>query len=222
MSPKIALSFLYLLFLIAFAFVPQTNAQDLTKSNNNFQNELHWDLSIDAYNLLKSGTPLMMLRYAKNPEKSALRLNVGFDYDNLKPSGKVDSLSPDITLYTQSTLNYLLEAGIEFRKSNGRFQLFYGPNASYSWYKQKNVPSDQLPETFETSTVTVGKIGAGAFVGVRYFVLKNLAISTETSLAYYAQRSKAFIGQNSNEAGVTRGYGIKFLPLNHLYISFFF
>lgn len=197
-------------------------AQAVKKQPNVTKNEYHWDLSLDTYKLFKSGVPSMMLRYAKNPERSALRLNLGFDYNQSQPLGKIDSLSPAVPILTQSFLNSFIEGGVEFRRTNGRFQLFYGPSVSFSWYKQKIVPSKNWAQDFESSTVTVGKPGAGVFMGVRYFLLKRLALSSETSLNYFRQSSKNYIGKDKDQAAVTRAYGFQLVPLSNLHVSFFF
>ncbi len=179
-----------------------------------------WDISLDAYNLLKSGTPNVLIRYAPNPEKFAYRLGIGDINLSHSELFEIDPQNVKDRIYEQKSTTVSIEAGVEFRKTKEKLQLYAGPNISYRVSKGSINYNDQhITEDYRPGRL--GRIGLGPVLGVRYFIWKQLAISAESNLEFYYLYNWPPHNNTFNKARHNT-LGINYLPLKSMNISFFF
>lgn len=143
----------------------------------------------DVVNLLtflqkKPESCLLNFRYnLKN--KKTVRLGINLDISN----GNAAGYYPD------------LRVGIQKNKRNDRWNLYYGIDLSYSYFKSTANPS--------TST----RIGASPLLGVEYYFNNHVSILTEESLNFYqfydynptsfdAQKRKEYFRVNVGSVGM--------------------
>lgn len=125
-----------------------------------------------------SKIPSILLRYQINPN-SALRLRSGFNFTSYNPSQNRNyhySLRPGYertkTFSPKSSLHY----GFELRYDREKLRLFL--------VDARNTNSISIQD-FPTFRRT---LGAGAYVGYRYFILENLSLYMESGLNYGNQK----------------------------------
>ena len=112
----------------------------------------------NALTFIKRNTQSYLLNYRYNPnKKTGLRAGLNLDISN----GESEGTYPDIKL------------GIQKNKRNKSWNLYYGLDFSYSYFKSNAVPT------------TSSRWGASPLVGVQYFFNERISLSTEASLNYY-------------------------------------
>lgn len=207
-----------LLVFIQLCFLPKLFSQKTQKEL--FKIDHRWDVSLDAYNLLKSGTANVLFRYAPKPEKFAYRLGIGNIHHSHSELFEIDPQKVKDLIYKQKSTTINIEAGMEFRKTKEKLQLYAGPNISYSVskgfinYNEQHIPDNYQPGRF-------GRVGLGPVAGVRYFIWRQLAVSAESNLEFYYQYNK-LPHNNTSHTRKHNTLGINYLPLKSLNISFFF
>lgn len=173
-----------------------------------------WDASIDIYELLKSGTGNAMIRYAPKPDQLAYRFSVNsLHFSHSKGSYEQTGNKQ----YTSNSFNIGASAGIEFRKTMERVQLYAGPGVHFSVNHSKGEQynsSGEIINEFKRNQFTVGP---EAFAGIRYFILPQLAISAES--AFRLQYHKEPVNNEPIKSNVFSG---SFIPLRAIHVSLFF
>jgi len=163
---------LNILFLIKASFAW---AQDTTILNNN------WEIGIDLIHFVSdenSKIPSILLRYQIN-QNSALRFRSGFDFSSNKPSENIN-------------YRYIIRPGYErIRTFSPKSSLHYGSELRYDREKLRLF----LVDTRNRNSVIIQEfptfrrtIGAGLYLGFRYFILKNLSLYMESGLNYENQK----------------------------------
>lgn len=170
-----------------------------------------------------------------------------------------DPNSPDMVVDVRKLVNhdYVIGAGIEMRRGKGRLQGFYGGELSLAFGADKNMYTygnnyselNQNPTTndFFTGNVTANGrlledkgnsyfgVGLGAFLGVEYFIMPNIALGSElgwginyTSFSQSTNTEEVWNGSsaeeitNLNSPGNKHfGYGLS-NPTATLYLMFHF
>lgn len=211
-----------LLFLMLLFAQINTFAQT-DKRAENFKNVYHWDVSLDMYNLLKSGNPAVLLRWKPQKLRGAFRLGLGLDTGKTKTEVDTNNSGTLQHLYTQNGQNsYSLRFGYEFQKPSKRFVLFYGPEL---YYLREKLDIDYAPNyqgaRISTPIVT-NQYNLRGLVGVRYFILDRLSVSSETMLNAGLQRRKSYNTATSDWGAITTDLYLKFYSLYALNVSFHF
>jgi len=203
---------------LLICIVPDVFAQKTQKEP--FKVDHRWDVSLDAYNLLKSGTPHVLFRYAPNPEKFAYRLGIGDIHLSHSAVFEIDPQKVKDLIYEQKSITVNIEAGVEFRKTKEKLQLYAGPNISYRVSKGFINYNDQhIPDNYQPGRL--GRVGLGPVAGIRYFIWKQLAVSAESNLEFYYHYNR-LPNNNTSNTGKHNTLGFNYLPLKALNISFFF
>lgn len=150
-------------------------AQDTTSISNK------WEIGIDLMHFFSdknSKIPSILLRHQIN-SYSALRIRSGFDFSLYKPSENSNyhySIRPGYerikTFSSKSSLHY----GFEIRYDKEKLRLFLIDSRNAF-----NVSIQEFP-TFRRT------LGAGTYIGYRYFVLKNLSLYMEAGINYENQK----------------------------------
>ena len=180
-----------------------------------------FDVSLDLYNLFYKGEAGVMLRYALSP-KGALRLRLEGSVGKTEHAGQLTQGGPTVPLMTYKSYVYDVALGYEFHKNRDRFQLFYGPEVSYrrqlgefTYYPGYANPKISPPD--------ISIFRAGAFVGLKYYILKRLSVSSETHLSYSRLTNKAYDFDNPGILVIdSRSNFVSFTGLRFLNVSFHF
>ncbi len=119
------------------------------------------EVGIDVANALtfikkNSQSYLLNYRYHFN-QKYSFRAGLNLDLSN----GESEGIYPDV------------KVGIQKNKRDKNWDLYYGVDLSYSYFKSNAVP-----------TIT-SRFGLSPLLGVQYFFNPRISISTEGSLNYY-------------------------------------
>lgn len=148
---KIVFNAATILLLITFNGYSQSKEKQLKK------HEAGIDIA-NALTFIKRNTQSYLLNYRYNiNNKTGLRAGLNLDISN----GESEGTYPDIKL------------GIQKNKRGNSWNLYYGLDFSYSYFKSNAVP-----------TIT-SRWGASPLIGVQYFFNERISISTEASLNYY-------------------------------------
>lgn len=150
-----------------------------TQDTTNLKNK--WEIGIDLMSFISdenSKIPSVLLRHQIN-SNYALRLRSGFDFSSYKPSKNKNyhySIRPGYerirTFSPKSSLHY----GVELRYDREKLRLFLIDTRNTSKISIQEFP------TFKRT------LGAGAYVGYRYFILETLSLYIETGLNYENQK----------------------------------
>ncbi len=218
-------------FLMLSACAP-ASAQQLN-TNKPFKNTYKWDASLDMYNLIRSGNTSFLLRYAPDPQKFAYRLELGWanvHHHNLHRIDDSTGISVSHHLFERNNANFQVGAGVEFRKTKERVQLFYGPSVSYRRQSGKLSYSSDFPDIGSIPSSRYQGLRLNALAGVRYFVAKQVAVSMESNVNFYYLFNRVYTGPAKQDGDVVTNslstksseFGFEFNPLTQLNISIFF
>jgi hypothetical protein len=168
------------IFLKAFFITAFGVAQDSTSIGK-------WEVGIDLMHFISdenskisstSKIQSILLRYQINPN-SAFRLRTGFEFYSYKPSENKNyhySIRPGYerirTFSSKSSLHY----GFELKYDREKLRLFLVDTRNTN-----NISIQDFP-TFSRT------LGAGSFIGYRYFILRNLSLYMESGLNYENQK----------------------------------
>lgn len=182
--------------------------------------------------------------------RAKLRLNlVGEDFKGVVPDDQAIYANPlninatAIDIKTVKSTDIELSVGYEFRRGHGRVQGFYGGEFLIGYgsgsnkyqYGNSITAANSQPNTFDFNTANYGrvanrpteatygstfKIGAGAFVGVEYFIAPQISLGGELSLGlnYWTTSSGKTTSEQWNGSAVEtqsrRSYDST-VPANH-------
>jgi len=202
-------------------FSGNNSSAQLLDSNQNRKNSYKFDLSLDLYNLFVRGNAGVMLRYGQK-DVGAFRVRLSGSTGKTINSGQSVPSAPVVPFLTSKSTQYDASVGYEFHKNRKNFQLFFGPELSIYRLVGKNEyatgysgPSIGRPD--------VRILQTGGFIGVKYFILKRLSISSETHLSYKWSTTKVYeIDITEKMIGQGESRYLSFDQLRFLNVSFHF
>jgi len=228
---------LAIIFLIFSTYLSNVlRAQDISSVNTKPLKS--WEIGYDLLSLKEIFKPIdsdvnkhgFLLR--RNYNNKAIRFKGSF-FSRFNP----DNIGSKNYEVRRSRVEIML--GHEWQKFvHPKFNIFYGGDIGYSWYRNKEAISDDPNgyTRFQVFRTYSQRALADAFIGARFFVIKNLSISMETALIADWSRAKGYaehyaIQQDGNEilTGIDQDTGFtalnqtyRFSPLSTLYISYHF
>ncbi|TLU99084.1 hypothetical protein [Dyadobacter luticola] len=201
----------------AFAQQPIEKPPEKTKFNNKDLTAFKWDASLNVYQLFRSGSGTLMLRYAPH-KNGAYRLSLGLlNSGTNKYQVYQDSLgSPSTDPYVFRKIGRALEIqlGYERQKNVGRHQLFFGMDAQAYYSYDHSQPSMILP-------IRMYVLSAIPFVGIKYRILNRLSVSAETG-ASFSVRLYRNLDFDKNIIAKQTGYFLSFESLRVINLSYHF
>jgi hypothetical protein len=105
------------LLFFCVLLITKTWGQNTSREPKQLVNKYKWDVSLDMYNLMKTGDGLVMLRY-KVKDEGAIRLKLGGSISSTDVNAIVDPLNPAVKIYTQKSDNFSSALGYEFHKNH--------------------------------------------------------------------------------------------------------
>lgn len=168
------------IFMISFC-----NAQD----SLNFFSKRN-EFNIGYLNILSLGTTNTFgVGYKIKIKNSALRIRCSFNYiKNIQTSSTQSS--------TYNSIGIIPEIGYEFRLNFKRSMVFYGLDLCGTYKKNLNNNSSS---TYSYKEEEKG-YGISPFIGYKYFINKNISISTETSFDFLYKNAKRESTYNNNNS----------------------
>jgi predicted porin len=172
---------------IGFLFLQLSRAQDSTSFTSKKS-----EFNIGYFNLFQlSSINNLGVGYKYVFGNGALRLGTSLNYNY----SEYKSIS-DTSKSTNTTI--IPRIGYEFRQNYNRIIVYYGADITGSIQKQISTGSNNSKQ----DNTSYG-IGLSPFIGVKYFVSKNISLSTETSFNFMYSSGKdkqTYNGVPSNDS----------------------
>jgi hypothetical protein len=134
------------------------------------------DIYTPEYTITAQNIPKIGLGYKFNFNHSALRAKFSYGSGQSTQNYSSNSNSDDY-----SVVSMQISLGYEFQKNMKKLQLFYGLDLFFNYTDLSTTNTNvNNNTTYISKDVSLAPgYGASPFVGVKYFVLPNLSISTE-------------------------------------------
>lgn len=206
---------LLLLFFFKIG-LEDTLAQSSNHQNKTFENSYRWNTSLDVYNLFKSGTPSVLIRY-NHKDKGAYRLKLEGSISRSKVKG-LDTTGV-ITLNSNQD-EFGASIGYQWHRASAKHSLIYGADFKYFYRFHRTFYSDNHPSSFVPSRYQA--LSVSPFIGFNYFITRRLSISAETSLSFSRTKLENLEPDLKSVANETTIFGISYNPLSVINISYHF